>query len=320
MTKSALSPPSLNLIQSPIPWLYAFWKFSRAHTMVGTSLSLLGVFAMAWALRHPLGLVPGTFDVWQALSCLWITWLACICANLYIVGLNQIEDVAVDRVHKPYLPVASGEFSAAQAKMLVGMAGSAAVLLAVASNSVYLVASILLSLVIGSMYSLPPLQLKRFPVFGSLCKLLVRGVVVNVGIFLHAASQLGLTAQIPPQIWVLTLVIMIFSGAIALLKALWDDASSAGDLDVSYNIRIVWWLLTACYSGLIVTAIFIPAANTSFLMVTHGLALVYFWTLGRQLYPTETGELSYREFYQCVWKLFFLEYLIFPTACLLNPL
>ena len=324
MTKSALSPPSLNLIQSPIPWLRAFWKFSRPHTIVGTSLSILGLFAIAWAARHPLGLSPGTFHVWQGLSALWLTWLACMCTNIYIVGLNQIEDVVADRVDKPYLPVASGEFSAPQAKMLVGIACSGAILLAVVSQSFYLVGTVLLSLAIGTAYSLPPLQLKRFPLLGSFCKLLVRGAVVNIGIFLHASSQLGLLPQVPERIWVLTLVVLVFSGAIALLKGLRDCdnesyAMSCG-LEAPQVLKIVWCLLSVCYGSLIIAAVLIPGINAGFLIVTHALALFSFWYFSYQIQPTDTTHLTYQEFYQFVWKLFFIEYLIFPTACLLNQI
>ncbi|KAG5560972.1 hypothetical protein RHGRI_004107 [Rhododendron griersonianum] len=31
--------------------------------------------------------------------------------NLYAVGLNQLTDVEIDKVNKPYLPLASGEIS-----------------------------------------------------------------------------------------------------------------------------------------------------------------------------------------------------------------
>ena len=312
MTKSALSPPSLNLLQSPIPWLRAFWKFSRPHTIVGTSLSVLGLFGIAWAARHPLGLSPGTFHVWQGVSSLWLTWLACVCTNIYIVGLNQIEDVAVDRVDKPYLPIASGEFSSPQAKMLVGIACSGAILLAIVSHSLYLVVTVWLSLAIGTAYSLPPLRLKRFPLLASFCTLLVRGAVVNLGLFLHASSQLGLLPQVPGRVWGLTLVVLVFSSAIALLKNLRDASIQdclVGSLTAAQVLKVVWWLLTICYSSLIIAAMFIPAINAGFLIVTHGLALGYFWYLSRQVQlnpgETDTTRLSYREYYQFIWKLFF---------------
>ncbi len=39
--------------------------------------------------------------------------------NICIVGLNQIFDVPIDRINKPYLPLASGEFSMCMGKSLV---------------------------------------------------------------------------------------------------------------------------------------------------------------------------------------------------------
>ncbi len=37
--------------------------------------------------------------------------LALLCGNGYIVGINQIYDVDIDAVNKPFLPVAAGELS-----------------------------------------------------------------------------------------------------------------------------------------------------------------------------------------------------------------
>lgn len=35
--------------------------------------------------------------------------LALLCGNGYIVGINQIFDDDIDKVNKPFLPIASGE-------------------------------------------------------------------------------------------------------------------------------------------------------------------------------------------------------------------
>ncbi|NJN90786.1 MAG: homogentisate phytyltransferase, partial [Leptolyngbyaceae cyanobacterium SL_5_14] len=37
----------MNLVQKYAPWLYAFWKFSRPHTVIGTSLSVLGLYVVS---------------------------------------------------------------------------------------------------------------------------------------------------------------------------------------------------------------------------------------------------------------------------------
>ena len=44
--------------------------------------------------------------------------LALLCGNGYIVGINQIYDVDIDAVNKPFLPVAAGELSPTMAWIL----------------------------------------------------------------------------------------------------------------------------------------------------------------------------------------------------------
>ncbi len=45
--------------------------------------------------------------------------------NVSIVGLNQIFDVPIDKINKPYLPLASGEFSMRTGIALVCCASTA---------------------------------------------------------------------------------------------------------------------------------------------------------------------------------------------------
>jgi homogentisate phytyltransferase/homogentisate geranylgeranyltransferase len=116
-------------------------------------------------------------------------------------------------------------------------------------------------------------------------------------------------------------VVLAFSSAIALLKDLRNGSNAIGGLTAAQVLNLVRWLLTICYSSVIIGALFIPAINAKFLMVTHGLALAYFCYLSCQVQPdageTDATCLNYREYYQLIWKLFFIEYLIFPTSCLL---
>ncbi|RWW04037.1 hypothetical protein GW17_00032757 [Ensete ventricosum] len=37
--------------------------------------------------------------------------IAAVFMNIYIVGLNQVYDIEIDKVNKPNLPLASGEYS-----------------------------------------------------------------------------------------------------------------------------------------------------------------------------------------------------------------
>jgi homogentisate solanesyltransferase len=86
----------------------AVYKFSRPHTIRGTILASITGVARA-LLEHkaaiPLHLIP------QAA----LGMAALLLGNAYIVGINQIYDVDIDKVNKPFLPVASGEVRACQA-------------------------------------------------------------------------------------------------------------------------------------------------------------------------------------------------------------
>ncbi|WP_240518924.1 homogentisate phytyltransferase [Leptolyngbya sp. BC1307] len=317
-------PPALRdplyPLKNPLAWLRAFWKFSRPHTVIGTSLSVLALLAIALA-ADPLSISQG-----DVIGSWLLAWIACLCGNVYIVGLNQVEDIAIDRINKPDLPIASGEFTKGHAQRLVWLMGGLAIALALISQNIYLMLTVGLSLVIGTAYSLPPVRLKRHPFWASVCILVVRGAIVNLGLYLYFATQLGLRAAVPARVWALTLFVLVFSFAIAIFKDI-PDLEGDRQFNIStYTLRLgrkkvfslARWVLTACYGGLIIAAPFLPGVQAPFLMVAQGIGIFSFWWLSRRvdLDPSPTKKnISYPDFYQFIWKLFFVEYLIFPLAC-----
>jgi len=296
-------------------WLYAFWKFSRPHTIVGTSLSVLGLYLMALAIYDP----GSSTQSRQLLG----SWLACLCGNVYIVGLNQLEDVAIDRINKPHLPLAAGEFSLRTGRLIVGITGSLALLLAWLLGP-FLLGMVGLSLAIGTVYSLPPIRLKRFPFWAALCIFTVRGAIVNLGLFLHFSWVLQRNQTIPSSVWALTLFVVVFTFAIAIFK---DVPDLEGDrqyhittltiqLGQQTVFNIARWVLTVCYLSMIIAGVlWLPSVNQVFLVITHlvALSLMWYWSL----YVDLQDKSAITSFYQFIWKLFFFEYLIFPAACLL---
>lgn len=94
-----------------------FYRFTRPHTMLGTFVSIVSVSIMAmqsftWTSAAVAGLL-------QAL-------VPALLMNVAIVGVNQLYDVDIDKVNKPYLPLASGELSMQQGARLVRLGSSAA--------------------------------------------------------------------------------------------------------------------------------------------------------------------------------------------------
>ena len=92
------------MAQRVLAFQHAFWKFLRPHTIRGTILGSCAVTAKAVLENSHLidwGLIP------RAL----LGVLALICGNGYIVGINQIIDEDIDKVNKPFLPIAAGGHS-----------------------------------------------------------------------------------------------------------------------------------------------------------------------------------------------------------------
>ena len=100
--------------------------------------------------------------------------------NICIVGMNQIFDVDIDKTNKPYLPLASGEWSLNTGISMAVSTGLVAVLLALYIGSTPLLATVVGSLLLGIAYSvdLPFLRWKKYPVLAMGCILSVRYDVV----------------------------------------------------------------------------------------------------------------------------------------------
>jgi homogentisate phytyltransferase/homogentisate geranylgeranyltransferase len=103
------------------------------------------------------------------------------------VGLNQIHDIEIDKVNKPYLPLASGEYSIATAIALVTTFAAVSLAIGVYVGSTPLMWALTVSLVLGTAYSvdLPFLRWKRSAVAAASCILVVRAIVVQLGFYLH---------------------------------------------------------------------------------------------------------------------------------------
>lgn len=250
-------------------------------------------------------------------------WVACLGGNVYIVGLNQLQDIEIDRINKPHLPLASGEFSRREGWAIAAITGSVALLLPLTQGWI-LVATVWSSLLLGTAYSLPPIRLKRFPGWASFCIFTVRGVIVNLGLFLHFSQQMENGFRVPSAVWALTLFILGFTFAIAIFKDIpdleGDRQYNISTLTIRLGQRAVFdlarWVITLCYVGMAIAAAALPSVNALLLMSSHGVALVLLWIYSVRVDLGQKSSIA--GFYQFIWKLFYLEYVMFPVACLLG--
>lgn len=307
-------------------WVSSLWKFSRPHTIIGTSLSVFALYFISLASTNSVMAQPfvpegiALIHLEQMLA----VWLACLCGNVYIVGLNQLWDVEIDRINKPELPLVSGEFSRLQGQWIVGTSGFLAILIAGLSGN-WLFATVAISLTIGTAYSLPPIRLKQFPLFAAFCILTVRGVIVNLGLFLHFGDKLNGQQSLNPYVWTLTLFILFFSVAIAIFK---DVPDHEGDRKYHINtftliigksavFEVSRWVISLCYLGTIVAGLFwLKSINVVLFVGCHLILLGLLWWRSQNVALDQKSAIA--DFYQFIWKLFFLEYLLFPVVCFLR--
>lgn len=281
--------------------LHTLWKFSRPHTIIGSTVSIVVLFLLQGGSLTDHYLILLTTLV-SALGC-----------NVCITGLNQVIDVELDKINKPELPIASGELSIATAKKIVVVSGIIAVGAAALLHWVLLLLIIII-LLLGIAYSVPPIQLKQHHLPAALAITIVRGVLVNIGMAIHFSVVLNGNYTIQPVIYPLTIFISAFSLAIAWYKDLPDRA---GDAHFGYRtFPLLYSPKTALYLG------------AAFVMAAYGWCIYWSYKAAESLLMYSlivlgvafllhvnnvrlNEQASIKRFYKLFWVFFFATYLSF---------
>jgi homogentisate phytyltransferase / homogentisate geranylgeranyltransferase len=293
--------------------LAALWEFSRPHTIIGTTLSVTALYLMAAEYDSVFNSIASSVQYWLGAA------IACIFANIYIVGLNQLSDIEIDKINKPHLPLAAGDFSVRQGWVIIVTCLILSLILSL-SQGQFLLLTVSTSLIIGTIYSLPPIRLKRFPFWASVCIFSVRGLIVNLGLFLHFNQILNQSLEIPLKVGLLTVFILIFTYVIAIFKDMpdieGDRQFNVATLSINWGQVAVFNLSRQILLGLYLVVTLASLANlglnSAILATSHiVLGIILWW---KSLSVDLSDRLAITQFYQLIWKLFYLEYIIFPIA------
>ncbi|XP_059668569.1 homogentisate solanesyltransferase, chloroplastic [Cornus florida] len=292
----------------------AFWRFLRPHTIRGTALGSTSLVARA--LIENSNLIRWSL-VLKALSGL----LALICGNGYIVGINQIYDIGIDKVNKPYLPIAAGDLSVQSAWFLVLLFAVTGLLIVGMNFGPFITALYSLGLFLGTIYSVPPFRMKRFPVVAFLIIAMVRGFLLNFGVYYATRAALGLTFEWSLPVAFITTFVTLFALVIAITKDLpdveGDRKFQISTLATKLGVRNIAFLgsglLLLNYIGSVSLAVYMPQAFRRSLMIpAHtilALSLIFqTWLLEEANYTKE----AIAGFYRFIWNLFYAEYIMFP--------
>lgn len=177
----------------------------------------------------------------------------------------------------------------------------------------------MVGVVLGTSYSVPPLQLKRIPVFAGSIIAFVRGFLLNFGVYYAVREALNVEFSWNPVVAFISTFMTVFASVIAVTKDLSDVEG-----DVKYNIktfaarfgvkniaRAASTVLGCAYLSAIALPNFFPQSFRRLpMMIGHGLYLSYLTYFSRQLDANSAD--SIRKYYKSIWNLFYLEYLLYP--------
>jgi homogentisate phytyltransferase/homogentisate geranylgeranyltransferase len=290
--------------------LKILWQFSRPHTIIGSTLSIIALYIIA---------INGSAFSIDHLLIVGISLLSAWGCNIYITGLNQWSDVDVDKVNKPWLPIASGELSRSTALVIVLICGGISMISAAYLSLPFLglITSIML---IGTAYSLPPLKLKRSHLAAASAIALVRGVLINLGFYWHFQQTFLHQYEFNPFIGSLIIFVVAFSLGIAWFK---DIPDTRGDEEYSFQtlavktgrtgaFRAGLLVVSLAYLSVIILAAISQIPAPIFMISSHAILWALFLFMAYRL--DLTNDTSIKQFYMLFWGLFFIEYVVFALA------
>jgi homogentisate phytyltransferase/homogentisate geranylgeranyltransferase len=289
----------------------SIWQFSRPHTVIGSIVSILTLYVIICE-KHPFDHIPLLVAV----------LIIGIATNIFIVGINQVADIEIDKINKPHLPIPAGTMSKATAIgiVLTCLLVSLGISLFISHWLFYIV---LMALLTGWAYSMPPLHFKKHHITAALSILLVRGILINIFAFMVFNQLINRTYALPVNLILLSAFIIVFSLVIAWFKDLPDVEG-----DSAYGIRtlaLVYSLKKVFIAGnlLVIVAYIVTLSilftqwktgNTRIIILFTGHLILLILFIANMWQTRILNQRSVSKFYKRFWFFFFAEYVLFFMA------
>ncbi|XP_073053879.1 probable homogentisate phytyltransferase 1, chloroplastic isoform X2 [Primulina eburnea] len=294
--------------------LYGLYQFSRPYTILGTILGITSVSTLAlnsWTQVSPFFLL----EVFKAI-------VPTLFMNIFVVGLNQIYDVEIDKVNKPYLPLASGVISMKLGVGVVVISLIMSLALGMISGSPALMVALLCFFLLGSVYSLelPFMRWKRDPFLAAATIVIARALVVQFAYFIHIQMYvLGEPLVFSRGVIFAACFMFLFASVISLFKDIpdveGDEMHGCKSFSVMLGQERVFWMciniLMAAYGGAMATGVSSSYLSNIIVTVLGHFSLASL-LLYRALQINISTAGSLHGFYMFIWKLFYAEYFLIP--------
>nr|AUM57454.1 putative prenyltransferase [Arachis hypogaea] len=296
-------PHSQTILKSIVHALDAFRKFSRFYAFIAMVVGSLSTSLLA--VDNLTELYPTFFN----------GFLQCMAAyffmHLYIVGINQLADLEIDKINKPYLPLASGNYSFRTAVITVTSFLFTGFGIAWMIGSKPLLWTIFASFVLMSAYSvnLPLLRWKKSTILTVMGNTLSMVISFNLGPFYHMKTHvLKKAATFPRSLLFAVVVMSMYYIVIALTKDIpdieGDKEAGLQTLAVRLGPKTVFWssvlLLEMAYGAAIIIGASSPFLwSKIFVVLSHAIMALFVW------YRSTLVDLSNKDSLQAFYMLIF---------------
>lgn len=260
--------------------LNALYCLTRPYTWIGTIIAITSVSFLP--IQNLAVLTPTLFvEILKAL-------VPAVLMNVYVVALNQLSDLEIDKINKPDLPLASGDFSTGTGVAVYLVSSFTSLAMGVMSRSPPLLLALIIWFLLGTAYSiqLPFLRWKGHPFLAPTSMMILMGLVYQLLFYIHIQKYvLARPVIITKPLVFATTFISVFSFANGLLKDVPDV-----DGDREFGIQTL--------------SVIIGKEK----IISHSILAFILWRRAQTV--DLSNKASTLSFYMFIWKLHYVEYLL----------
>ncbi|KAG4397096.1 hypothetical protein AAZX31_10G065600 [Glycine max] len=313
-SESHASSPK-NILDPVKKFLVALYWFCNPHSMIGRTLSATSGCLLAVEKLSDISplffigllqvLVPNFF------------------MDIYVNGVNQLFDLEIDKINKPFLPLVSGNLSITNAVFIVASSAILSFWLSLIIGSWSLIWNVALCFLLWTAYSVnvPLLRWKRSPVLTAMIMFSSWTLIFPITYFLHMQTFVFKR----PVVFTRSLIVsMVFYGFYSISLALSKDIPDI-EGDTKFGIRSfatrlgkkkVFWICVSLFEVAFGVVLLAGASSSSplWIKIITGLGSIIPATI--LWYQTKYVDLSSpdstRSFYMLNWKLLNVAFLFLP--------
>ncbi|XP_029125743.1 naringenin 8-dimethylallyltransferase 1, chloroplastic-like isoform X2 [Cajanus cajan] len=276
-------PRPKSLLVSTKDSLNTFFRFTRPVGMIATAINIISGSLLA---VENLSDISPTFFIGLLKAMAVILPM-----HIYNVGLNTLTDFEIDKINKPNLPMASGEYSLGTVTIIVASSLILSFGLGWIVGSLPLLWVISFNFIFSSAYSmkLPLLRWKRSSVLTAINYIVDRGIMFNLGLFLHMKDIPDIEG---------------------------DEKFGIRTLAVCLGPKWVFWFCISLLEMAYGAAILFVGATSSFLWSKLITGLGHAFLASILWYHAKSVDVKSKEetfsFYILIWKMLMAECFILP--------